>query len=330
MRQILVTGANGFIGRPLCRELHNFGYKIVKVSRNRDSDTTIVNSSSQLISQEATVTHEIGPDTVWDDILEQIDIVVHLAARVHIKSATDSNNLNAFRLINTEGTLRLANEAARAGVHRFIYLSSIKVNGEETRGTPFRETDPSAPQDAYAISKHEAETGLLKLAQQGLMEIVIIRPPLVYGPGVKANFLKLMDIIEYGVPLPLASIKNQRSLVSLNNLIDFIKLCIMHPHAANQTFLVSDGADVSISHLIRMLSRAMDRPARLLPFPIHAIRWFATLAGKEAVAQRLLGSLQVDSSKATRMLGWMPIEDLSTALQSTANWYLKHHKSQSK
>jgi UDP-glucose 4-epimerase len=239
---------------------------------------------------------------------------------MHDKAA---DPLTEFRKVNVEGTLNLARQAAEAGVRRFIYISSIKVNGEQTfLGQLFTEDDLPAPLDPYSISKYEAEEGLRKLAQQTGMEIVIIRPPLVYGPGVKANFLAMMRWLRKGVPLPLGAIHNQRSFVALDNLVDLIVTCIDHPAAANQTFLVSDGEDLSITGLLRRMGLALGRPARLIPVPVFLLTAGAALVGRRDMAQRLCGSLQVDISKAQTLLGWKPPISVDEGLHRTAQGLL--------
>jgi len=243
----------------------------------------------------------------WGKVLVGVSTVVHLAARVHVMHETETDPLTAFRAVNVGGTLKLARQAAAAGVKRFVFISSVKVNGESTSsGKAFTELDAPNPQDAYGQSKHEAEQGLRQLSADTGMEVVIIRPPLVYGPGVKANFAALMRAVQRGWPLPLGAVHNQRSLVALSNLVDFIVTCLTHPAAANQTFLVSDGEDLSTPDLIRRMARAMNRPARLLPVPVWALQAVALLLGKGDAVQRLCGNLQVDISKARKLLGWNP------------------------
>ena len=236
-----------------------------------------------------------------------VDIVIHLAARVHVMKDTATNPYSAFRTVNVDGTLTLARQASDAGVRRFVFISSVKVNGESTQpGRAFTETDAPNPQDAYGHSKHEAEQGLRQIASDTGMEVVIIRPPLVYGPGVKANFAALMRAVQRGYPLPLGAVHNLRSLVALDNLVDFIVTCITHPKAANQTFLVSDGQDLSTTKLVRGMAQAAVLPARLLPVPVWALQAGASLLGKGDTVQRLCGNLQIDMSKARYLLGWAP------------------------
>ena len=243
-----------------------------------------------------------------------VTAVVHLAARVHVMRDTAADPLSEFRRVNVDGTLNLARAAAAAGVKRFVYLSSLKVNGES--GT-FAADDPPAPQDAYGISKHEAEAGLRMIAAHGTLEVVIIRPPLVYGPGVRANFAALVRAIARGIPLPLGAVRNLRSLVGIDNLVDFILTCIGHPAATNETFLVSDGEDLSTTDLARRLARAMGRRARLIPVPAAALMLMATAIGRRDVAERLLGSLQVDISKSRRRLAWNPPISVDEGLRRT-------------
>jgi UDP-glucose 4-epimerase len=298
---ILVTGASGFVGADLCQILVARGYGVRGVFR-KTNGVTATHSPFERVGVAT-----IDASTAWSLVLQDVETVVHLAARVHVMSDTSLDPLAAFRLVNTEATLNLACQAAQAGVKRFIFISSVKVNGEETElDQPFNEDDEPRPIDPYGISKMEAEQGLRKIAANTGMEVVIIRPPLVYGPGVKANFAALMRAVQRGWPLPLGAVHNQRSLVALDNLVDFIVTCISHPHAANQTFLVSDGQDLSTTELVRGMAQAAGVPARLLPVPVWALQAGATLLGKGDAVQRLCGNLQVDISKARSLLGWVP------------------------
>ena len=297
----LVTGATGFVGYALVQRL----------TVNRDSGGVVVAVSRIDRSWPERVrpiqVSNLQPATQWGAVLQRVNTVVHLAARVHVMQDTATDPLAAFRTVNVDGTLNLARQAAASGVKRFVFISSVKVNGESTEpGHAFSEADAPNPQDAYGQSKHEAEEGLRQLSADTGMEVVIIRPPLVYGPGVKANFAALMRAVQRGWPLPLGTVHNQRSLVALDNLVDFIVNCITHPQAANQTFLVSDGEDLSTPDLIRRMARAMNRPARLLPAPVWALKAGALLLGKGDAVQRLCGNLQVDISKSRTLLGWNP------------------------
>ena len=259
----------------------------------------------------------------WSGALRDVDVIVHLAARVHVMRDTERDPLAAFRNTNVNGTLALARAAARAGVRRFIYLSSIKVNGEGTdEGKPFRAQDPPNPLNPYAVSKLEAEQGLAEISVPGSMQYVIIRPPLVYGPGVRANFRSMMRWVQRGVPLPFGSIANRRSLVARPNLVDLIVTCLEHPAAANQTFLVADGEDLSTTELLRRIGRAMNHPARLLPIPPGLLKSLATLLGRRDVALRLCDSLQVDIAATQRLLGWHPPVSVDVALRETAEDFL--------
>lgn len=265
----------------------------------------------------------IDGETNWTEGLSGVGVVIHLAARVHIMSDDAPDPFAEFRTVNVDGTLNLARQAFKAGVRRFVYLSSIKVNGEKTlSGQPFTEEDVPAPLGFYAISKCEAEEGLRQVAQQTGMEVVIIRPPLVYGPGVKANFLNMLRWLHKGMPLPLGLIKNRRSLVALENLLDFIVLCLEHPAAANQTFLVSDGEDFSTPELLRRMGTALNASPRLLPVPQRLLEVGLHGAGKGDLAQRLCGSLQVDIAKARTMLGWKPLISVDEAFRRTAEHFL--------
>jgi nucleoside-diphosphate-sugar epimerase len=249
----------------------------------------------------------LDANTNWLATLTNQQVVIHAAARAHIMKDEVSDPLTEYRCVNVDGTLNLARQAAAMGVKRFIFISSIKVNGELTHpGKAFTEEDLAAPEDAYGISKWEAEQGLWQIQRETGMEVVIIRPPLVFGPGVKGNFASMIRLVEKGLPLPLGAIDNQRSLVALDNLVDLIITCIDHPAAANQVFLAGDGEDLSTTELLRGVARAMGKPARLIPVPPSLLMLGATVLGKKAVAQRLLGSLQVDISKARRLLGWQP------------------------
>jgi nucleoside-diphosphate-sugar epimerase len=261
----------------------------------------------------------LAADTDWQGGLQGCEAVVHLAARVHemVDNATDP--LTEFRRVNVEGTLNLARQAIAAGLRRFVFISSIKVNGESTPlGQAFVADDVAAPQDPYSISKYEAELGLRRLAAESAMEVVIIRPPLVYGPGVKANFQNMICWLKRGVPLPLGTIHNKRSLVALDNLVDLIITCLDHPTAANQTFLVSDGEDLSTTELLRRMGLALGRPARLLPVPVSLLKVGAAVLGRRDMAQRLCGSLQVDITKTRTLLGWNPPISVDEGLRRSA------------
>jgi nucleoside-diphosphate-sugar epimerase len=305
--QILVTGAKGFVGRAMCSEALARGVKVRGVTR----------SPCELpIGVDNVVVGSIDGSTDWLDVLSNCEIVVHLAARVHVVSDVATDPLEEFRRVNVQGTLKLARQAAEAGVRRLVFVSSIKVNGEATQpGHPFTAEDVPAPLDAYGVSKMEAEQGLRKISTQTGMEVVIIRPPLVYGPGAKANFATMMRWLKSGLPLPLGAINNQRSLVALGNLVDLLVNCLTHPAAANQTFLVSDGEDVSTTELLRRMGQAIGHPARLVSVPVSWLKLAAAGVGRQDVALRLCGSLQVDAEKTRRLLGWNPQLSLDQGLK---------------
>jgi UDP-glucose 4-epimerase len=263
--------------------------------------------SDQGASLNSLIVGDINAGTNWVAALDGADAVIHLAARVHIMRDTARDPLAEFRRVNTEGTLNLARQAADAGVRRFIFLSTIGVNGNATQPeVAFKENDASLPHDPYSVSKHEAEVGLRGIARSTGMEVVIIRPTLVYGKNAPGNFGKLTRLVACGMPLPLASIPNRRSLVGIDNLVDFIITCLEHPAAANETFLISDGEDLSTPDLIQRMARAMNRPAHLLPVPKSMLMAAATMLGKHDMAQRLCSSLRVDTWKARTLLAWNP------------------------
>lgn len=283
------------------------------------------------VGLEAAITGTIDADTVWSEALAGCDAVVHLAARVHVMQDTAADPLREFRTVNTEGTLNLARQAAAAGVRRLVFLSSIKVNGEgippDSAGTgpaachAYTESNRPAPADAYAVSKWEAEEGLMAIARTTDLEVVILRPPLVYGPGVGANFLRLIRLAGSGIPLPFGAIDNRRSLLYLGNLVAAISRCLTHPAAANQTYLVSDGEDVSTPDLIGRLAMLMGKRAWLPPMPARLLGLAGGLLGMGPELQRLLGSLVVNSDKIRRELSWQPPISLDAGLAETVRWY---------
>lgn len=310
---LLITGANGFVGRALCKQANKENYSVITLTRQpfeingQDQNAVLENYSNPASLQ---------------TILDKVDVVIHLAAKVHVMNDSSIDMLGAYRQINVENSLALAKTAAAVGVKRFIYLSSIKVNGEETFiGKPFTADTVPAPHDSYGISKLEAEIALLGLSKKTSMEVVIIRPPLVYGPGVSANFASMMKAISRGLPLPLGAIANKRSMVAIGNLVDLILLCTLHPAASGQIFLVSDDHDVSLPELLRKLGNALDAPARLFAVPVSVIWIFARLLGKQNVAQRLCNSLQLDVSKTKELLAWKPPVSINQALLETAQWF---------
>ena len=315
---ILLTGATGFVGGAILNRLYN---------EKEYPVAAVVRGESQLQVQDVPAVRidSFDGETQWKDNLTKFDVIIHSAARVHVMNDAESDPMAAFRVVNVEGTLNLARQAAISGVRRFIFISSIKVNGEgTTEGTAYTGDDIPAPVDPYGISKMEAEQGLRKLSAETGMEVVIIRPVLVYGPGVKANFLSMMRWLDKGIPLPFGAIYNDRSLVALDNLVDLVVTCINHPAAANQAFLVSDGEDLSTTALLRKMAKALHRPARLIPVPSWILEGGAALLGKRALCQRLCGSLQVDITKTRTLLGWTPPVSVDEALAATALHYREH------
>jgi nucleoside-diphosphate-sugar epimerase len=304
--RVLVTGASGFLGQALSRRLRSDGYLVTALSRH--APTAFGESWIQVKRYE-----DSGL------LLAGLDCVVHLAARVHIMNDAVLDPLAEFRAANVDLSLQLARQAAQAGVHRFIFISSVKVNGEETADEhPFTAEDVPRPQDPYGVSKMEAEQALRSLAEQTGMELVIIRPPLVYGPGVRANFENLLHVVSRGVPLPLGALQNRRSLVALDNLVALITCCVCHPKAAGQTFMVSDDEDLSTPDLIRRIAKAMNRPARLIKVPFWVLQMLGKLTGKSSAIQRLCGNLQVDISKTKAVLGWRPPIGVDEGLRRAA------------
>jgi len=301
--RVMVTGASGFVGKALCSALSLNAIPLTRVSRASDMLASVA-------------VGDIDGATDWTLALERCTVVVHLAARVHVMNDTALDPLAAYRRTNVDGTIRLARHAAAAGVRRFIFISSVKVNGESTpKGRPFRADDAPAPQDPYGISKMEAEMGLHQVSVQTGLQVIIIRPPLVYGPGVGANFATLLRAVRRGLPLPLGAIQNQRSLVSLDNLIDLIITCLKHPAAANQTLLVSDGHDLSTAELVCGIASAAGVPARLPSVPVWVLRAVASLLGKRDVVNRLSSNLQVDISKTCGLLAWTPPHSVQEGLR---------------
>lgn len=312
---VLVTGATGFVGRAFVQANVGKGVRL-RAALSTPDEYPVSGIETFAVGRLA-----VGTD--WDRALDGVDVVVHCAARVHEIRESAPDPLAAFRSVNVDGTLALARAAVRQGVRRLVYLSSIKVNGESTRaGAPFLADDEASPVDPYGISKWEAEKGLLTLASETGLEITVVRPVLVYGPGVKANFLSMLRWIDRGVPLPFGAVRNSRSLLSVDNLSSLVFACLQHPAAANQVFLASDGCDLSTADLIRRVAAAMGRPARLVPIPTGIVQAMASLAGRGDHARRLLGSLQVDTDKTRSLLGWVPPVSVDEALERTARWYL--------
>lgn len=316
--QVLVTGATGFVGTALVPALQLRGWQV----------RAAVRSPGRTAADDEVVTGSLGEAFDWAPALRGVDRVVHLAARVHVMQDAAADPLTEFRRTNVAGTLSLARAAADAGVRRFVFVSSIKVNGEGTRdGVPFDANDSPAPADPYGVSKREAEDGLFEIGRDTGMEVVVVRPPLVYGPGVKANFEAMMRWLMRGVPLPLGAIGNRRTLVGLDNLVDLIATCLEHPAAAGEIFLAGDDEDLSTTDLLRRLAAALGVRARLIPVPAALLEAAAALIGKRSVAQRLCSNLQVDIGKARRLLGWTPPVPVDEGLRRTAAHFLGQRRS---
>jgi nucleoside-diphosphate-sugar epimerase len=308
---VLVTGASGFVGRALCAALSMQGHLVRSATR----------TSPDRPQSPSFAVGSIGPDTDWRAALAGCDAVVHLAAHVHGMRRQAADAAGDFHRVNVEGSENLARQAARAGVRRFVFLSSVKVNGEDSAERAFVESDPVMPMDAYGASKAEAEKRLRIISAETGMEVVVVRPPLVYGPGVKANFLSLLRAVDSGLPLPLSSISNLRSLVYVANLVDALGACLMHPAAANRTFFVSDDHDLSTPQLIREIAAALGKRPLLFPVPVALLRGAGLLTGRAEQIARLTGSMQVDISSIKAALDWQPPFSLQQGLAQTASWY---------
>lgn len=313
--KLLLTGATGFVGSALQQS--------ILASEKYDLTMAVRGAIDVPSAVRVVPVADLTAATDWTDALQDVDVVIHSAARVHVMNDLSTDPLADFRKVNVDGTLALARQAVAAGVKRFVFVSSIKVNGEKTElGSPYSADDRPNPVDPYGVSKYEAEQALLALAQETGLEVVIVRPVLVYGPGVKANFRNMMKWVSRGVPLPLGAIHNKRSLVALDNLVDLILTCAEHPAAVNQVFLASDGNDLSTTQILQQLGVAMNKPTRLLPVPMSWLGFAFGLLGKRKFSQRLCGSLQVDITKNQQLLGWKPSVSVEDAMFKTAKAYL--------
>jgi len=310
MNKVLVTGATGFVGWHLCERLQREGYEVRRAVRRSSGGGCEF------------VVGDINSGTEWMEALAGVETVYHLAARVHVGCERSADALEASRVVNLYGTERLARSCAAAGVRRLVFASTVKVNGEQTATVPFSESDPPAPQDAYSITKLEAELALKEIAGESGLEAVIVRPPLVYGAGVGANFMRLVRLVDRGIPLPFARVDNRRSLVYVGNLVDAMLCCGTHSGAGGETFMVSDGEDISTPELIRRIAGALGVRAHLWPCPESLLRLAAKLAGKSFEIERLLGSLAMDSSKIGRQLGWTPPYSMREGLARVSRWYM--------
>ncbi|MEZ8985184.1 NAD-dependent dehydratase [Vibrio cyclitrophicus FF160] len=323
--KLLITGSTGFIGSRVAKLAQECQWEVVPVVRKAaqiQPNSLFVNS--QFVNSFAV--SSIDSSTDWSGAFDGVDCVVHCAARVHQMNESEQDALAAYREVNTLGTLTLARQAADAGVKRFVFVSSIKVNGELSElDSPFEPDLSHTPQDPYGLSKYEAETELAQLAKDTGLEVVIIRPPLVYGPGVKANFLSMMRLIDKGIPLPFGAIKNQRSLVYLDNLSDLILTCCEHPSAPGRIFLVSDDNDVSTTQLMQTIAHAMGKSPRLIPIPMSWIQVGSSSLNKKHIAQRVCGNLQVEIGLTKEILGWKPPVSFKQGIKRTVEAYLKSH-----
>ncbi|MDB5822799.1 MAG: wcaG [Herminiimonas sp.] len=313
MSKILVTGANGFVGRQVVRDLGMREHEVVQAVRHAAGPSEVA-------------VGDLSGATDWRAALAGCNAVIHLAARVHVMQDQSKDALAEFRKVNVVASVELARQAIEAGINRFVYVSSVKVNGESTMDKAYTPFDPPAPQDPYGISKLEAEKALRALTKDSEMGLVVVRPPLVYGPGVRANFLRLIKLVGSGVPLPFGALRNKRSMVSVGNFSDLLIACATHPAAAGEVFLVSDDSDASTPELIRGIGEAFEKKPRLLSIPEVLLKFGGQLLGASGAMDRLLGSLQVDISHTKQTLGWKPVETQQQAIAATVSAFLASRK----
>jgi nucleoside-diphosphate-sugar epimerase len=313
-RRILVTGASGFIGRALCVALRGQGHYVRGAVRKTASPRSGDNLDTVVVGN-------IGPDTRWDRALENIDTVVHLAARAHVLKESSRDPMSEFSRVNTQGTEQLARAAAAMGVKRFLYMSTIGVNGSHTETKPFTEADEPRPMDAYALSKWRAEQAVWDVARRDDLGVTVIRPPLVYGPGNPGNFFRLLKLLDSGWPIPLGGIRNSRSMIYVDNLVDMVATCIRRPAATGNVFVVSDGEDISTPNLIVHMSKALGKSPRMFALPKKVLRGLAALVGRTGEIEKLSASLIIDISKVQAVLDWKPPVRLEQGLWSTVDWY---------
>lgn len=313
MKRLLITGANGFVGSALCEKLIERGFETRGAVRK---ERAVLPAGVDKIA-----VGDIGAGTEWSEALKGIDCVIHLAARVHVMTERSADPLSEFRKVNVEGTKKLALSAVEAGVKRLVYVSSVKVNGEATFERPFSESDEPNPQDPYGVSKWEAEEALRGISEETGLEVAIVRPPLVYGAGVGGNFVRMLSWISKGIPLPLGSVKNHRSMIYVENLADALIRCATHPNAANEIFLASDRHPVSTPELIRILAGKMGRRSCIVPCPVLLLKLLGKLTGKSPEIERLTGTLVVDTTKIRTKLGWTPPYAMLEGMEKTVAWY---------
>jgi len=323
MMKVLITGANGFVGKRVCSRLRKEGCAVRGAVRHYDPYCEDNARWGVTLNGDIVSVGDIDANTDWSRALNGIDVVVHLAARVHVMQEISEDPLESFRSVNVHGTEHLARMAIEKGVKRLVYISSISIHGNSTVDRAYLEEDEAQPNSPYAVSKWEGELLLRKIERESNLEIVIVRPPLVYGEGVGGNFLRMMQWTNKGLPLPLKSIRNKRSFIGIENLADLIACCVSHPEAAGETFLAADGEDLSTPDLIGRVAKLMGRSARLFPLPVDVIRTLGRLAGQRDIVDRLCSSLRVDATKARSVLKWQPQTSFDVGLDRTVRWYME-------